>query len=304
MSTTMQRIAYAGWPNCVRLSNGRIELVATTDVGPRVIRLGFLGGQNLFKQYDEMLGLVGGDEWRIYGGHRLWHAPEVKPRTYSADNAAVAWKYAGGALTLTQAVEADTGIAKRIIIKVDSRRDAVTVEHVLTNRNPWAVELSPWVLSVMAPGGRAIFPQEPAGGHETNLLPTRPMVLWAYTDLSDKRWTWGRKYIQLRQDRKARTPQKIGLGNRQGWAAYCLGSDVMVKRFDFVDGATYPDFGCNTETFTNNEMLEVESLGPLTKMQPGASVRHTERWYLFHKSVGTSEAAIDRDLLPLVKSCV
>lgn len=35
------------------------------------------------------------------------------------------------------------------------------------------------------------------------------------------------------------------------------------------------------ETFTNKEMLEVETLGPLTKLAPGASVEHVENWYLF-----------------------
>ena len=30
----------------------------------------------LFKEYDEQMGKTGGDEWRIYGGHRLWIAPE------------------------------------------------------------------------------------------------------------------------------------------------------------------------------------------------------------------------------------
>jgi hypothetical protein len=67
----MQIINYAGWERCVRLSNGIVELVATMDVGPRIIRFGFIGGDNEFKEYPEMLGKTGGDEWRIYGGHRL-----------------------------------------------------------------------------------------------------------------------------------------------------------------------------------------------------------------------------------------
>ena len=85
----MEKIVYTGWPNCYRLANGLVELVVTTDVGPRVIRFGFVGGANVFKEYDAMLGLTGGDEWRIYGGHRLWHAPEGKPRTYCPDNGPV-----------------------------------------------------------------------------------------------------------------------------------------------------------------------------------------------------------------------
>src|SRR5659263_389304 len=79
-TTVMEQIEFGGWPNCLRLANDQIELVATTDVGPRIIRLAFIGGRNLFKTFDATLGLSGGTEWRSYGGHRLWHAPETRPR--------------------------------------------------------------------------------------------------------------------------------------------------------------------------------------------------------------------------------
>ena len=48
MNTTIERVEYAGWPNCYRIANGDIELVVTSDVGPRVMRCGFKDGQNLF----------------------------------------------------------------------------------------------------------------------------------------------------------------------------------------------------------------------------------------------------------------
>ncbi len=63
----MKIIEYGGWKNCVQLSNGDVELIVTTQVGPRVIRYGFVGGQNLFKEYKDQVGKCGGDEWRIYG---------------------------------------------------------------------------------------------------------------------------------------------------------------------------------------------------------------------------------------------
>ena len=37
----------------------------------------------------------------------------------------------------------------------------------------WSVRLAPWALSVMAPGGRAIFPQEPYRAHTDCLDPAR-----------------------------------------------------------------------------------------------------------------------------------
>ena len=89
MSLTVKKVAYRGWPNCCRISNGKVELIVTTDVGPRVIRFGFVGGQNLFKEYAAFLGKRGGKQWVNYGGHRLWHAPEDQQRTYSPDNSPV-----------------------------------------------------------------------------------------------------------------------------------------------------------------------------------------------------------------------
>jgi hypothetical protein len=38
--------------------------------------------------------------------------------------------------------------------------------------------------------------------------------------------------------------------------------------------------GCNFETFTNEAMLEVESLGPLAQLEPGQDTSHRESWYL------------------------
>src|SRR4029077_18781182 len=75
----IEKINFKGWPNSYRMSNGEVELVVTGDIGPRIIRYGFLGGQNLFKEYAEQMGKSGEKDWQIRGGHRLWVGPEVPP---------------------------------------------------------------------------------------------------------------------------------------------------------------------------------------------------------------------------------
>ena len=85
----MEKVSYRGWSNCHRLANDEVELIVTGDVGPRVIRFAPVGGDNLFKEFDDMMGRTDDEEWLIYGGHRFWHAPEEKPRTYYPDNAPV-----------------------------------------------------------------------------------------------------------------------------------------------------------------------------------------------------------------------
>jgi hypothetical protein len=112
------------------------------------------------------------------------------------------------------------------------------------------------------------------------LLPTHPLVMWVYTKLGDPRWTWGDRFFALRQDPEAAEPQKIGLFNRHGWTAYLLGDQVFFKYSKSDPALAFPDFGCSVELFTNRFMMELETLGPLAVIQPGASVEHTERWIL------------------------
>ena len=44
MSVQIEKREWGGWPNCYRISNGEIELIVTADIGPRVMRCGFVGG--------------------------------------------------------------------------------------------------------------------------------------------------------------------------------------------------------------------------------------------------------------------
>jgi hypothetical protein len=299
----VKKINYKGWPNCYRLSNGRVDLVVTTDVGPRVIRFGFVGEENEFKEHEDMLGQTGGDEWRAYGGHRLWHAPEAIPRTYFPDNFPVEIAQHDGFVRVVQPTETTTGIQKEIDLRLSPDDAHVQVTHRLRNTNLWAVELATWALSVMAQGGAAIVPLPPRGSHEENLLPTHTFTMWAYTDMSDPRWTWGEKYVLLRQDPQASKDQKMGAMVQDGWAAYVRNDHLLVKKSAYVAGARYPDWGCSVEIFTNADALEVETLSPLVKLQPGEAVEHVEHWFLFHDvPMPSDDADVERDVLPKVAS--
>jgi hypothetical protein len=275
----MRRVAFGGWANCYRLAKDDLELIITGDVGPRIIRLGFVGQENEFAEFAEDMGQTGGAEWRLYGGHRFWHAPEDKARTYFPDNEPVTITEEGGTARVVQPVEAATGIQKELAITL-AGRGQVNVRHSLRNLGLWPVELAPWALSVMAPGGIGIVPQ-PTAAHPDGLLPNRTLALWPYTNMTDHRHHWGSRLILLRQDPLAQTPTKLGLSANDGWAAYLRGDHLFIKLFDYVEGATYPDRGCSVEIYTNSHMLELETLGPLQRLEPGGVIEHLEHWFLF-----------------------
>jgi hypothetical protein len=298
----MEWIEYGGWPRCARLANDRVELVVTTDVGPRIIRFGFRGEENEFAELADHVGKTGGEEWRIYGGHRLWHGPEAAPRSYHPDNVPVRAEGEGQFLRVIAEPEPRTGIQKEMEIRLHPTEPRVRVRHRLRNTGLWAVRFAPWALSVMATGGHAVVP-EPRPAQRDALLANRVLVLWPYTDLSDPRLRLGTRYLFLRQDPEATAPIKFGHSATDGWGAYVRGDHLFLKTFPHHAGAEYPDFGSALECYTNRDFLELESLGPLHLVEPGAHVEHEERWLLATGASAATEDDVERTVLPRVAEC-
>jgi len=298
----IDKVPYGGWPNCYRISNGEVELIVTSDVGPRIIRYGFVGGQNLFKEYPETLGKSGEATWQLRGGHRIWVAPEDAVRTYAPDNGPVQIKIDGQVLTATQPAEPLTGFEKQLQITLAPHGSEVTVRHQIRNTSPKPQEAAAWALSIMAQNGIGITGFPPRGKHPDVLPPTNPLIMWAFTDLTDPRLVFTKKYLTLRQDPANTNPQKLGHFNKDTWAAYLLGTDLFLKRSAAEPGRTYPDMGSSFEIFTRNDMLEMETLGPIERLAQGQSLMHVEHWTLTKnvKMNAVSDAELDRILLPLL----
>ena len=297
-------VDYGRWSHCVRMTNGSVELIVTTDVGPRVLRYGFVKGNNLFLEEESQMGLVGGEEWRCYGGHRMGHAPEEKDRSFIADNEPVEWQWDDdrAILTLTPPIEKPTGIGRQMLIRMDAKTSRVNVVHRFTNRNLWEIDFAPVGTTAMVRGGRVLLPQEPFVSAGTSPPPARSMVLWPFTDMSDLRWTWGTRYVQLQQDDGRPMPQKIGAYNTLGWLGYAVDGLFFVKQFACQHGVLYPDLGCNCEAFTDGRKVEISSLGPLTLVCPNQTVEHVETWMLGKEPISRMEDDIDHALLQLLKT--
>jgi len=303
-SVSVEKIEYKGWENCYRINNGEVELIVTGDVGPRIIRYGFVGGQNLFKEFPDQLGKSGEATFQLRGGDRVWKAPEDPIASWAPDNVPVTVQITPSGIIAREPIEPETHLQKEIEVSLAPSGTSVTVSHRITNRSLFPLEFAPWALTMMAQGGTVVSGFPPRGHHPQNLEATNPLVMWAYTNLADPRWKFTRKYLTLRQDPRNSEAQKLGMFNKNTWAAYILDDEVFVKRTTADPSKQYPDFGCSFETFTNNEFLEVETLGPLTKVTPGKTVELVEHWGLFRnvKVTALTDDELDRTILPLVES--
>ncbi|MCU1329964.1 MAG: hypothetical protein JWN34_5334 [Bryobacterales bacterium] len=301
MPVEIKKILWGGWPNCYLVSNGEVELIVTSDVGPRIVSYRFVTGGNIFKVYENDLGKSGESTWQFRGGHRLWIAPEVPSLTHAADNWPVEVSVHDTQLTLTSPVEPNTGLQKQITIRMDEAGSGVEVTHRIENRRDTPFKFAIWALTVMATEGVAVTGFPPRGRHEDVLAPTNPLIMWAFTDLSDPRWTMLEKYLILRQDPAISLPTKLGHFNPKTWGAYFLNGDMFLKRYDADPSRAYTDLGCSYETFTRSEMLEIETLGPLENVAPGHAIAQIELWSL-HKAAPTTftQSELDHILQPIL----
>jgi hypothetical protein len=308
---TVERVEFKGWKDNLRLDNGEVELIVTLEVGPRILDYRLKDGHNVLKQYAEQMGKSGEKDWQIRGGHRLWTSPEDLTRTYAPDNRPVACREVSpGLVRVTPPADGEYGVQKEIDIRLAPSGSRVELVHRISNVGAKECQLAPWALTVMAPGGLEIIPLPPKKPHPglpsaaaspDDYASNQQMVLWPFFDFTDTRWSFGRRYITLRQDSR-QGPTKIGLAHAEGWVGYLHEGTLFVKRFGYEKGQVYPDRGCNFETFTNEDMLEIESLGPVVKLAAGEKVELAETWEL-HKDVPAvrSEDDIDRHILPLVR---
>ncbi len=262
---------------CVELVSGQFRIAVTTQVGPRVIG-GYIGDSgNIFRVLPiEPLPDKEDYGFRLYGGHRLWQSPEVFPRTYGPDNAKVIVTETETGVEFLSQPEEYAGIEKCVVIE-PLGGETFRLTHTITNRTAWAIELAPWALSVMAPGGVAVIPQH-RSEEACPYTPHRSLVYWAYSDPNDPRLVYGKDYLLLKQDSSAAEPCKVGFNAARGWIAYVNQGVALVKSCEYDPEAEYPDNGCNVESYTCADFLEIETLAPLHILEPGETAEHVEIW--------------------------
>lgn len=257
----------------------RLEFLAAA--GPRIVRLMLPGSsENIFVELPHKKIETAYGDFFLRGGHRLWHSPEAMPRTYLPDNAGLRVESIDGGVRLRQPTETLTGITKSIEIRLDAQRAAAAITHRLQNDGARAVEFAPWAITMLPLGGVAILPQNVGAIDPPGLLPNRNLVVWPYTRLHDARLELNDDTIRIHA-RADLPPCKIGYFNRRGSIAYWHNNILFLKRFAPQIDQPHPDHYCNAEVYCNDEFIELETLGPLTRIEPGHSATHVETWELY-----------------------
>jgi hypothetical protein len=260
----IERISYGQWPEAYRCTAGLVELIIVTSIGPRIMSLRLAGRENLL--YEDITDFRVGD-WCLYGGHRFTTGPE-SAASYLPDNEPCQSTAAKELLLIRQ--HRSGGLRRCMEIDFDTERSAFVIRHRLENAGATRWQGAPWSITCVLPAGNVIIPTQ-----------DQDWRVWAppgknYAPACSPQWRRGQNYLAVDPNG---TVGKIGLCSQEGWIAWRgSGTAFVISGPSFDAKAKYPDGGCNVELYTCQHYLELETLGPLTTLEPGQSLSHEELW--------------------------
>lgn len=264
--------------DCVEIRMGRLALLVSASVGPRVLSFRVDEGSNIFAELPgQYLEYPGEGSFYFYGGHRLWCGPEDPAITYRPDSQPITIRGSGTSFELIQDVDMITGIQKKMRITPSDLENILVIDHFIRNTGDRPIRCAPWAITQLKPGGEAILPQQIQPARYDTVLPDRSIALWAYSDIHDARLKLGNRYISVRAMPIDR-PLKIGIANEHQWIAYYLDNLLFIKYAS--DYRSYPliDMGATSQCYCNSRFIELETLGPLTVLQCDEEICHREVW--------------------------
>lgn len=273
-----QRVMVAGQP-CARMTSDHLVVDVAVEVGPRILGLRLLDGDNMFAELPEMQLEHDGRTCHLYGGHRVWDAPERPATSWLPDDGPVELITESLSISVRGALRPD-GLSKLIRVSLDAASPSATVQHQLRNDGNASVTVAPWAVSMLRPGGIAVLPFDRIATDAAGLqASTSRLVLWPYTDLTDPALQWSKHGLMVNTSKSAAgtdAKNKIGGATTTGWCAYATGGEVLVKLA--APCSSTVDSGATQQVFWEAQFVELETLGPLTTLEPGQHVEHVEQW--------------------------
>jgi hypothetical protein len=278
---------FLGWTDAYRMSNGHTAVSVVPAAGGRVLEFSLDGQQALWvnpalqgKLFPVPKRPTSWNDWRNYGGYKLWPAPESLwpkkvgegPDPFLDGGAASVEVLPERGLRLTGAPSLDMGLLFVRELEMGPRTGVLTVQQRMRNIGPRPVEWSIWDVTQIPAPAWAFFPANPQSAHRNGILP-----LGAGQD----QWKNDGGLIVTEYQGVS---GKIGADSPSGWMVGVVGDLAYIKRFPKRrGGASYPDQDSTVEVYTSDKTLsyiEMEVLGPLVRLEPGEETSYPETWAL------------------------
>ncbi len=296
MPIEIKEIDYENFGKCIELSNGKIKLVVSIDIGPRILSFSLDDGKNvlfndssrIYKEDSESVkSYYGENKIRYrYGGHKLITTPEIMPDSFYPDNDPVTYSIENNRIVLEQKEQDKNKISITIEIIMNEKENDVMIVHAVKNLSKSPINIGISASTDVNANGVLVIPQNKSFISE--FLPNRSFALWPYAKINDQRLFAGDDFITIKQDNNISDKFKLGVNNYSNWAAYFCCNNIFIKNYVHNKQAKYPDFNSSFEVFVDENLLEICTLSPLNVLKPGEVIKHVENW-----SISTYDEKID-----------
>lgn len=262
------------WGKVLWLWDEHAEVGVALEFGIRVVHLSCPGMENLYyvQPGDLSDNFTTEKGWRLYGGHRLWLAPE-STGSYCPDNAPVSYTVEGNSVLVVQ--DPDPWLLLRKCLRITFTGGTVRLDHSIENLSGETRTGASWGVNTLDGGGVA----EICFGGERGYNPKRVVSLWGHTNLHDPRLHFTADSLTA-QHIAMDGYLKLGIYSNSGRAVLRNKGQQLTIAFDAEPLECYMDNGCNFELYLCRQFMELETLGVRTEMGPGESACHTEVWQL------------------------
>ncbi len=278
----VSRVDFFGYTDCVALTNDTTRVVLCHQAGGRVLEYSLQGKNVIWLDPTQQ-----GWEWTPDGptvnpcGGRFDIGPEMlvpkRPLLWAGRWTAEA--VGPRAARLTSAEDPATGVQLIRDFVLDAATSRLRCTQTIRNVSPRTTAWCHWSRTLAVGGGIVVIPLTPHSRypndyvmyHDGSLINPRPV---------DPAIRSRDGFLEIVGPPKFR---KLGMDSQAGWFAYLMPNDVLfVKRYPVYPDRTYNEVAGLTISiwYDANIRCELEPIGPMETLAPGAAASFTEEWQL------------------------
>jgi len=275
-------IDYRGYSNCIKLENENTQVILGHHCGGRVLEYSWRNENVLYSDpsHDGWVYKPGQPTVDISAG-RFDIGPEqiIPPHPDLWLGAWTAEIIAPGIARMTSVEDLATGtqLVREFSLEETSSRLACTQE--IRNISDQQINWCHWSRTFALGGGICIVPLSDYSRFPSSYIQYEPDGRINFTP-QDPGVQRRAGYLEI-----SATPQypKLGMDSYVGWLGYLLKNDLLfVKRFPTYPERVYNEIAALTISiwYPEDDMCEIEPIGPMERLLPGESAKFTEEWWI------------------------
>jgi hypothetical protein len=277
-----------GYEGCIELMNGETRVVLEPNLGGRVLRYEFKGGQVLFLdpaedgavyQPDGPTPMATAGRFDIGPEHTLARHPTLFLGRWTAEITG------DRAARLTSQQDPTLGLILTREFKLAAQGSHLVCTQTIRNAGMERQRVFHWSRTLAAPDGIAILPLNPHSRYPKGYavyVPITGVPRGSAIDFRPADEPNIRVRDRLLEFLGPPANPKYAIDPAEGWMAYLTRNDrLFVKKFPVYPDRVYGEIAANSACiYYHPRFCELEPIGPVEDLAPGGSASFTEEWWL------------------------